>query len=94
MSHEFWNTYTRNHDGAQARAIQFTGTNGNEVARVSGIRVEEGRLATGGIAIRIAKDELMPPEHLMATDYLVLCEGRMVVWNQGSFLNAFKAGED
>jgi hypothetical protein len=94
MSAEFWNTYTRNHDGAHAGAIQFTGTNCDEVARVPGIRVEEGHFVSDGIAIRIAKDEGMPPEQLMVTDYLVLCEGRIVVWNQGSFLNAFKARED
>ena len=93
MNPERWNFYTRNSDRAEVRAVQFTGTNSEEIAKAPGVAFEDDLFATGEHGLRYRQGSDSPPQFLMLTDWLVWEDGRAFTWNAKSFQSSFTPGK-
>jgi len=93
MGPDRWNFYTRNSDRAEVRAVQFTGTNSEEIAKAPGVVFEDDLFATGEHGLRYRQGSDLPPQFLMITDWLVWEDGRAFTWNSKSFQSSFTPGK-
>jgi len=93
MNPERWNFYTRNSDRAEVRAVQFTGTNSEEIAKAPGVAFEDDLFATGEHGLRYRQGSDSPPQFLILTDWLVWEDGQAFTWNKKSFQSAFTPGK-